>query len=148
MHREESQSCDASATATISKKNERKKIKNKLLWGLHTKITQCNIFRCVKNASQKPIQILGYQISLNKSTSTSSPPPAITTTHTHSHRVLPPLKTGRGPVCRAGFFWPRTHRHTHLASRHRTGSWARRPGWRLGAGGGRASQHSRQVVQP
>lgn len=48
------------SAVTISKKKN-------LLWGLHTKITQCNIFKCVMNASQKPIQILGYQISLNKS---------------------------------------------------------------------------------
>jgi len=35
--------------------------------GITHKITQCNIFKCVMNASKNSIQILGYQISLNKS---------------------------------------------------------------------------------
>lgn len=48
------------------------------------------------NASQNPIQILGYQISLNKSP---------------LHRVLPPLKTGE--VRSAGQVLPR-RAHTHL----------------------------------
>lgn len=69
--------------------------------GITHKITQCNILKCVMNASQNPIQILGYQISLNKSPTLSS----------SSFEDL------RGLVCRAGFPTPCRH-----LSRHRGGS--------------------------
>lgn len=68
----------------------------KFIMGITHKITQCNIFKCVMNASQNPIQILGYQISLNKSPTLSS----------SSFEDL------RGPVCRAGFTTPCRHLST------------------------------------
>lgn len=72
----------------------------KFIMGITHKITQCNIFKCVMNASQNPIQILGYQISLNKSPTLSS----------SSFEDL------RGPVCRAGFTTPRRHLSTQRRS--------------------------------
>lgn len=68
----------------------------KFIMGITHKITQCNIFKCVMNASQNPIQILGYQISLNKSPTLSSSS----------------FEDSRGPVCRAGFTTPRRHLST------------------------------------
>ena len=68
--------------------------------GITHKIAQCNIFKCVMNASQNPIQILGYQISLNKSPTLSS----------SSFEDL------RGPVCRAGFTTPCRHLSTQRRS--------------------------------
>lgn len=68
----------------------------KIIMGITHKITQCNIFKCVMNASQNPIQILGYQISLNKSPTLSS----------SSFEDL------RGPFCRAGFTTPCRHLST------------------------------------
>lgn len=39
----------------------------KFIMGITHKITQCCIFKCAMNACKNPIQIPGYQISLNKS---------------------------------------------------------------------------------
>lgn len=80
----------------------------KFIMGITHKITQCNISKCVMNASQNPIQILGYQISLNKSPTLSSST----------------FEDLRGPVCRAGFTTPRRH----LSSTQRRGLGERR-GW-------------------
>ena len=90
----------------------------KFIMGITHKITQCNIFKCVMNASQNPIQILGYQISLNKSPTLSS----------SSFEDL------RGPVCRAGFTTPCRHLSTQRrrqprVSRREGESESRAPVW-------------------